>query len=131
MSVEDHKAIVRRFYAEVVTGGDVDLIDELAADDMTDHAAVAMGVGPGRVGFKKHVKAVRRAVPNFVADVDQLIGEDDLVVAYWRASGTTAVEFLGVPPGKSFTGDAISRLRFADGRIVEYRVLPGPVTVES
>ena len=32
------------------------------------------------------------------------------------------------PPAMMRTGTAISRLRFADGRIVEYQVMVGPVT---
>ena len=128
MSVEDHKLLVRRFYKEVVTAGDLDLLDEIASEDMTDHAAIGMGLGPGRQGFKGHIEALRRAVPNFHAEVTELIGEDDLVVVYWTATGTAAVKFLGVAAGQSFTVTAISRLRFADGHIVEYQVMVGPVT---
>jgi ketosteroid isomerase-like protein len=128
MSVEDHKFLVRRFYKEVVSAGDVDLLDEIASDDITDHAAIGMGLGPGRQGFKGHIEAVRRAVPNFHAEVTELIGEDDLVVAYWTATGAAAVKFLSVEAGHSFMCTAISRLRFADGRIVEYQVMVGPVT---
>jgi predicted ester cyclase len=111
MSVEDHKLLVRRFYKEVVSGGDLDILDEIASEDMTDHAAIGMGLGPGRKGFKGHIEAVRGAVPNFHAEVTELIGEDDLVIVYWTATGTAEVEFLGVETGQSFTGTAISRLR--------------------
>ena len=56
--VEDHKLIVRRFYDEVVSAGHLDVVDELAHEDMHDHAAVEMGLGSGRGGFRRHVKAV-------------------------------------------------------------------------
>jgi predicted ester cyclase len=129
MSVEDHKLLVRRFYKEAVSGGDMDLLDDFARDDMTDHAAIAMGLGPGRKGFRGHVEAVRAAVPNFHAEVTELIAEDDLVVAYWTASGTAEATFLGVEPtGRPFAVDAISRMRFEGGRIVEYQVMAGPMT---
>src|SRR5262249_49935100 len=118
-----------RFYNEVVSGGDLDLLDDLAHEDMTDHAALAYGLGPGRKGLRRHVKAVRTIVPDFHARITELIGEGDVVVAYWSATGTAKEACLGVEPtGRPFAGDAISRLRFADGRIAEYQVMPGPLT---
>ena len=36
MSVEDNKALVRRFY-EAIDNGDVDAMDELVAEDYLDH----------------------------------------------------------------------------------------------
>jgi predicted ester cyclase len=129
VSIESNKDVVRRFYKEAVSAGDIDVIEELAAEDMTDHAALAFGWGSGRKGFQTHVEEVRRMVPDFNAEVTELIGEGDVVVAYWTASGTAATEFLGnAPTGRPFTAEAISRLRFEDGRIVEYQVLPGPLT---
>ena len=43
MSVEENKSVVRRFYKEAVTGGNVDLIDEIAHEEMTDDGAIANG----------------------------------------------------------------------------------------
>ena len=128
MSVEDHKLIVRRFYDEVVSAGHLDVVDELAHEDMHDRAAMEMGLGSGRGGFRRHVKAVRIAVPDFSAEIDQLVAEDDLVVVYWRGSGTPASEFVGVAAGTAFSLQAISQVRFEAGRIAEYQVMVGPVS---
>jgi len=127
MTVDANKAVVQRFYDEVVSSGNLDLLDELAHEDMTDHAALANGWGPGREGFRLHVNTVRTIVPDFEARITELIGEGDVVVAYWLATGTAKETFLGVEPtGRPFAANAISRLRFADGRIAEYQVMPGP-----
>ena len=70
-------------------------------------------------------------VPDFHAEVSELIAEDEIVVAYWTATGTAVAPFLGVEPnGRPFHAQAISRLRFEDGRIAEYQVLPGPVITD-
>jgi predicted ester cyclase len=96
---------------------------------MTDHGAIANGWPPGRKGFRVHVEEVRRAVPDFTAEIGELIGEGDLVVVYWTPSGTAVSTFLGdEPTGRPFTAPGISRLRFEDGRIAEYQVMPGPMT---
>ena len=68
-------------------------------------------------------------MPDFNAEISELIGEGDLVVVYWTASGTAVSAFLGdEPTGRPFTAPATSALRFEDGRIIEYQVMPGPMT---
>jgi predicted ester cyclase len=129
VSVEDHKSVVRRFYGEVATEGNLSLLDEIAREDMTDHFGLAMGLGSGRQGFRSHVVALRRNVPDLHTDVNELIGEDDIVVAYWTASGIAAGPMLGIEPtGQPFTLQGISRFRFLDGRIVEYQTMLGPLS---
>ena len=39
MSIEDNKALARRFYDEAINGGNLDLIDELVSDDFVEHEA--------------------------------------------------------------------------------------------
>lgn len=129
MSVEGHEAVVRRFYGEVAGGGNLDLLDEIAAEDMTDHFGLSMGLGSGRRGFRRHVMALLGTVPDLHAEVDELIGEGDVVVAYWTATGTATGPMLGVEPtGRPFALPGISRFRFADGQIVEYETMVGPVS---
>ena len=125
MSIDDHKAVVHRFYERVVNAGDLDLLDDITHEDMTDHAALAMGVGHGREGFRRHISAVRTAVPDFVAKVERVVAEDDVVVVFWTASGTTAEEFVDFAADTPFTVEAVSRLRFDGDRIAEYRVMVG------
>ena len=129
MSVEDHKVLVRRFYGEVAGDGNLDLLDEIAKEDMTDHFGMSMGLGSGRQGFRRHVSALRDNVPDLHAEVDELIGEGDVVVAYWTATGTAAGPILGVEPtGRPFVLPGISRFRFAEGQIVEYQTMVGSLS---
>ena len=129
VSIDEHKLLVRRFYEEVAGGGDLDLLDEIASEGMTDHFAMAMGLGSGRRGFRSHVMALRRNVPDLHAEVNELIGEADVVVAYWTASGIAVGPLLGVEPtGRPFTLEGISKFRFADGQIVEYQTMVGPLS---
>lgn len=129
MSVEAHKLVVRRFYGEVATAGNLDLIDEIATEDMTDHFGMSMGFGPGRQAFRRHVMALRRNVPDLRAEVTELVGEDDVVIAYWTARGIAVGPLQGVEPtGKPFTLEGISRIRFSGGRIVEYQTMVGTLS---
>ena len=126
MSVEVNKSVVRRFYGDVATAGNLHLLDDIAHEDMTDHFGLQMGLGSGRDGFRRHVMALRRNVPDLHTEVNELIGEDDVVVAYWTASGIATGPMFGVEPtGRPFSLEGISRFRFADDRIIEYQTLIG------
>jgi predicted ester cyclase len=88
-----------------------------------------MGLGSGRQGFRSHVVALRRIVPDLRTDVNELIGEDDVVVACWTASGIAVGALLGIEPtGRPFALEGISRFRFVGGQIVEHRTLLGPLS---
>ncbi len=52
MSVEENKAIERRFFEEVVNKGDLAVLDELLATNFVDHSAPP-GVAPDREGYKQ------------------------------------------------------------------------------
>ncbi len=41
MSAEENKAVIRRLFEEVYNGHDFDLLDELVAEDVVSHSAVA------------------------------------------------------------------------------------------
>ncbi|MQY28435.1 ester cyclase [Nocardia aurantia] len=125
-AVEINKAATRRFYEEVVSQGRLEVLDEIIADDGRDTANPAAGV-VGRQGFVEHITWLRDNVEGVTATVDDLIAEEDRVVAYWTIDGVQRGELFGVPDsgaGRRFTGVSISTIRFRDGRIVEYSVLP-------
>ena len=58
MSSEDNKALVRRFFDEVVNGGNIDLIDELLTDDFVEHEKFP-GLEPNRDGVKEFFRRFR------------------------------------------------------------------------
>jgi hypothetical protein len=45
---EENKAIVRRFYAEVMGKGNIDVLKELMVEDFTDHGEMARGQSAGQ-----------------------------------------------------------------------------------
>ncbi|WP_019926732.1 ester cyclase [Nocardia sp. BMG111209] len=125
-AVEVNKAAARRFYEEAITQGKLEVLDEIIADDGRDTASPAADI-TGRQGFVEHITWLRANVEGVTATVDDLIAEGDRVVVYWTIDGVQRGELFGVPDsgaGRRFTGVSISTIRFRDGRIVEYAVLP-------
>lgn len=119
MSTEENKTLYRRWFEEVVTGGNLELADKLLAPDYVLHFP---GV-PEPVdseGHKQLVTMFRNAFPDWQESVDDVIAEGDRVVIRVTGSGTHLGEFMGVPPTGNrvvTTGVGIGRLE--NGRIAE------------
>jgi steroid delta-isomerase-like uncharacterized protein len=119
MSTEN-KESMRRFFDEVVNGGDVALIDELLAADFVEHEEFP-GLAGGREGTKQFFTLMRTAFPDLRVDLDDLIAEGDKVVARSSMSGTHKAEFMGMAPtGSQFRVSVIDVVRFSGGKAVEH-----------
>ena len=124
-TLEEHKAIARRFYEEVLNQGNLDLIDEIAAADMVDHGAVANGWESGQAGFRHHAEWFRGVFPSGHVTVDQLVAEGEWVVVFWTATGTQTQPLFGMPAtGKQVSVSVVTTVRVRDGKIVEYHSRP-------
>ncbi len=120
MSVEQNKALMRRFYDEVVNGGNLNAIDELASPDFVDHEAFP-GLATGREGVKQFFSLLRTGFPDLRMNVDDLIAERDKVVARATMTGTHQGEFAGIAAtGKRVNVPTIDIVRFAAGKLAEH-----------
>ncbi|MFD0274581.1 ester cyclase [Kitasatospora sp. NPDC127111] len=125
MSIEANKALVERYYHELVSEQRIDLLEELVAEDAADETAVGPGGTGTREDFREHLRVLWSTVKDVKATVEDLVAEGDLVIAYWRIEGVHVGPVFGVPgTGRSFTGHSISRLTIRDGKVVRYNVLP-------
>jgi predicted ester cyclase len=118
MSEEANKAIVRRYFAEVLDGGNPSLIPELFASSGISHF-------PGRDVSAAHV---RPETPGrrFATTIHHLLAEGDCVVAHLTHHVTyeDAARFLTrIGPvevgGRSVSWDAMALFHFRDGKIDE------------
>ena len=118
MTLDENKALVRRFIREVFGQGSLDAVDELLADDFVPHT------WPGtndREGLKRTMERVAQGLADATFTIEDMIAEDDRVVVRVTASATQTGEFMGMPPsGKRYTIEEIHVFRVRDGRIVEH-----------
>ena len=114
--LEQNKALIRRFYAEVVNGRKDELIDEMIAEDFDDHAAR----DKGREHFKTLYHVMIRIFPDIQASLQDLIAEGDEVVARVEFTATQADSFRGFPAtNRQITYSGMDIFRIKDGKLTE------------
>ncbi len=119
---EANKALVRRETSEILDGGNVDVIDELYAEDVVVRTVRAGA--EDRVVSRADLKAVyadwKRAFPDLRAEVTVEAAEDDVVVHHLTLRGTHRGPFRGIEPtGVAVEVDGFHFRRIRDGRVVE------------
>jgi steroid delta-isomerase-like uncharacterized protein len=120
MSEGANKALVRRFYEEAWAKGELDVADELFADDYVRHDLRAGDPTPGPEGQKEIAAAFRAAFPDLIWQIDFLLADGDFVVGRWTATGTHLGPWAGVEPtGRPMRFSAINVFRFEGGKVVE------------
>jgi len=120
MSPEEHKAIVRRWFAET-DNGNLAIVEELCAPDYVDHNPPLPGMPAGNQGVRQANVALREAFPDTVHVIQDQIAEGDTVVTRLLGRGTFRGAILGLPPnGKVIEIAGISVHRLAGGKLVEH-----------
>ncbi len=119
MSTVQSKSIARRHIEDAYGKRDIRVLDEVMAKDVCDHSA-APGQPKGLEGQRWFFETFYKAFPDTTCRLVRLVGEGDLVVDHWTASGTHTGEFLGMPPtGKRFTLTGSDMTRIENGKIAE------------
>lgn len=115
---DENKQIVRRFFEEVVTGGNLNLIDELFTEDVIDHTPA--GVTHGREAVKELMESLQTAFTDSVVTVEDVIAEGDTVAMRLGYRGTHEGEFMGLEPtDRDFDIEGMVFTRIRDGKIAE------------
>ncbi len=117
----ENKRISRRIAEEGFARGNVDVLDELVAENLIDHTP---GLPPelpsGREGLKQLARAYHEAFPGMNIRVEDQIVEGDKVVTRWSARGTHEGDFMGIPAtGKEGATTGITIDRIERGQVVE------------
>ena len=119
--MSENKAVILRLYDEVFSQGNIDLIDELMADDFVEHEELPPGIPPGKEAPIAFLGMFRAAFPDFRATVEEMLEDGDKVITRARFSGTHQGEFMGIPAtGNAFDVAVIDIVEFRDGKAVAH-----------
>jgi len=120
MSVKENKDLIRRYLTINAAH-----IQELAATDKEEFCApdFVSHTTTGDVKLKEYHKMVvgmATAFPDFIVNIEDIIGEGDKVMVRYKNSFTHKGTYMGIAPtGKKVSMEGISVYRIAGGKIVE------------
>jgi steroid delta-isomerase-like uncharacterized protein len=96
---DQNKALVRRYFTEVLNKGKYELIKELFSPSFIFSGPTMKKPTQGMpAGLYDFVANARHAFPDLYISVENEIAEENQVVAVWRMTGTQEHPFRGVKP---------------------------------
>ena len=123
MSCEANKSLITRYYERMWNQWDFALVPALLAPNLQFRGSLGVSV-QGVEGFAGYMQQVRAAFPDFHNQIEELIAEQDKVVARLTYRGTHRGDLFGIAPtGRQIRCSGVAIFRIADGRIAEGWVL--------
>ena len=117
MSTATHKAIVRRYIEQVLNEQRLDLADEFLAENIELHGS---GIPPGLEVVMQWFTTFATAFPDGYTTIEDMVAEDDRVVARTTINGTHKAEMQDIPAtGKTVSMPGIAIFRLDNGKIAE------------
>jgi steroid delta-isomerase-like uncharacterized protein len=114
-SQNENKSTVRKLYEEILNTGKMELLAQVISDEYTGALD-----RKGPAAFAENISPVRAAFPDIRWTIEDLIAEDDKVVARWSWTGTNTASFAGFPPSnKTVIHHAISIFQFSGSKIIK------------
>jgi steroid delta-isomerase-like uncharacterized protein len=123
VSLDENKAVVRRFVDEVVNEGRFDVLDDVVHPEFVDHSPDP-GQAPGREGLRQALVALRQAFPDFHSSHEQMVAEGDMIAYREISRAIHQGTFHGIAAtGRRVEVEEMHFVRIADGKIAEHRAL--------
>ena len=117
MSAEQNKAVVQRWFAEMINVNNPNIADELIDPHYVNHFL------PGQTGPAVEQQIMTlffSAFPDLQGTIDDLFAEGDRVAVRLTWRGTNGGSFNGMPPtNKAVAFSSTSIFRVANGKIAE------------
>ncbi len=119
MSLEENKALDRRWFEEAWNQGNVASYEELASPDLVVHNSPP-GITGDFEGIKQAISIHRTGFPDMHFEVEDQLAEGDKVVSRCTLTGTHRGEWVGIPPtGKRVSIETITIQRYRGGKMAE------------
>jgi steroid delta-isomerase-like uncharacterized protein len=116
-------------FSEIWSKGNVDLIDDLFAEDFVGHFPGQTLYG--RQALVNTVKAHRTSFPDWTEEIKDTIAERDRVVVRFRSHGTNLGEFIGnLATGNQVDISEVAIFRLSNGKIIEQWVYPDMLSLQ-
>ena len=119
MSRERSEEVIRRYLTEVLQERKLEVIKEIAAEDMWDHTQP----GPGREGWERHAGGYLESLPDVEIVINHIVGGEDEAVGIWTWRGTPVGEMGSLAPGRELECNCCTILKLRDGLVIDYQLI--------
>jgi steroid delta-isomerase-like uncharacterized protein len=118
----NNKEIIKRFSEELWHNHNFDVIDETFHKDAIIHSP--FNIKQGRLTMHDAAHKWLESFPDLEITINDLIAEDDKVVARWTAHGTHMGSFFETnPTHNEVTYSGVTTFEFKHGKVAEYWAL--------
>ncbi len=125
MTIEENKALARRWFTEGWNKGNTAVADEIFAPHF-----LLNGVEVGPEGPKRNVTRTRTGFPDVTFTIEEQVADADRVVTRWTARGTHLGNFDTIPPtGRIFAIPGMVIWHIVDGKVVDDHTVSGEATL--
>ncbi len=120
MSIEQNKAVVRRFNKEVIENKKIELMDELFLPTFINRS-IKPGFSAGADGMVGFLKIFWEAFSDIKVEIHDQVGEGDKVTSRKTIHGTHTGTFMNIPAtNKKIEMNVIDIVRIEDGKYAEH-----------
>ena len=135
MSAHENKALIQRFFAEVLNGDNVAALDDLCAAGFileVPGIATKEGQSRGLPALKEWITSYRTALPDIRYAILNTVAEDAMIAVDFTASGTQRGPYGGIAPtGKSIAASELCFIYVSGGKFKRMRFCPYGATIEQ
>jgi predicted ester cyclase len=122
-TIEQNKQLARRVPEEIATQGNLDLIEEVFAEDAIEHGV--FDDARGHDAIRASLEGFRLGFSDFSATVEDMVCEGDTVAMRVTIRGTHDSPFMGFEPtGNEVEVQNMVFTRVENGKIVERWIQP-------
>jgi steroid delta-isomerase-like uncharacterized protein len=119
--IKENIRIINHLFDEVFKARNMQIIDELVAEEVINHEVTGIDRTPGLEGFRREIKLFLDAFPNAAISAEDIVAQNDKVVVRWRLQGNHGGEFAGIQAtGRYVDVVGIIIYRLENRKIKEY-----------
>jgi predicted ester cyclase len=133
-TAQENEALVSRYYDEAYNGRNLEVVDELLADDFIRHnvAVPQQNQAPGNADDVARIESWLSAFPDLQIAVEDLYATSDTVVSYviWSGSQDGPLPQFGAPvTGRPMERESLVVWRVACGQLAENWIVQDNLTM--
>jgi steroid delta-isomerase-like uncharacterized protein len=116
----DNKTLILRLYEELWNKRKLEAVSEIISPSHALQAPNVSGSAVGPEAYKRQLMLFLGGYPDLRFTIEDMVAENDKVVACWTFSGTHKGDFMGVPAtNRKVSVDGITIHHIAGGKIMD------------